>query len=124
MTRALLMGILLLGCDQWAMPPITTELGVTKVTSAPLPPVVSNERALRDIAEARCTKQLSCEPTSNECPADTQTATRDYLLGAECSDGVSVARLSRCLNDLAGQACDAARSPQLIATCHNDQLCR
>ena len=106
-------------CDGITVPPFSS----TTVTSADIG-LVPVEQAVRDIAQRRCARQLTCErigrPTFEQCSNDIQAATHDYLVGV-CKSGVHASRLATCLANTDEQPCD--RTGDTEPSCSDTQLC-
>ncbi len=109
-----------------------TPVSSTTTTSAS-PGLVSPERAIERVTEARCQRQLSCGYVGggqffqdyDACSHDLRQATRQFLIAASCSEGMDEWALSTCTNDIRNNACDDPHGAvEYLPSCSSVRLCR
>ena len=107
----------------------STPVQVTATTSVD---VVPNELAVRDITQARCAREYSCDNIGEDrawqdygtCMEDARRNTRDFLVGQRCLNGMNLDNVALCLSAIRNESCGARRGLELIAACSNETLCR
>lgn len=110
----------------------TVEPRATTTTSAEIA-AVTRDRALDEIADARCSREFSCDNVGaghawrdyDTCKRDVRLSMHSMLAGQSCDDGVDAYGLASCLSDIRNLHCDANESTVTrYGTCANQQLCR
>ena len=87
------------------------------------------ERAVGNIAHARCARELSCGNIGIDamegCTRDVRSATRQGVL-SRCPDGVAPGYLEACVESVRNESCGTAESmtERLAASCPGAKLCR
>ena len=90
--------------------------------------VVSVDRAARNIASARCSRELSCGNIGlegmNDCVDTVRNVTQRSLV-TRCASGVAAGYLSSCLENVRNEVCGRVETlpDRLGSTCVEAKLC-
>jgi hypothetical protein len=111
--------------------PATTGATFSSNASSPAAPV--SMHAAEEIAATRCDREQTC----NNVGVDRKYATRDVCVGklraenendftnASCPNGISRARLDKCLADIRGERCDHPLDTlERIDSCSRGSICQ
>jgi hypothetical protein len=113
--------VLLVGCQSSTVP-------VSSATTTSAIVDDSFESAARDIAHARCARELSCGNIDTEsmdvCARDVRNATRG-VISQRCPGGIGQTFLSTCLESVRSERCGTAIGlpERLVTTCRDVNLC-
>jgi hypothetical protein len=104
----------------------------TSTTTVSGAQVVSNDRAVNRIAEARCDRELACDnigdghkwSSKQDCMLDLKKDLRDKLSADDCPNGVDQRRLNECLKDSRTERCgNPIDTIGRASTCGTAELC-
>jgi hypothetical protein len=94
--------------------------------------VVSNDRAVARIAEARCDREVACDnvgdghrwASKTDCLNDVRGDLRDKLSSDDCPNGVDERHLNECLKDARTERCgNPLDSIGRSSSCGKSELC-
>jgi hypothetical protein len=86
---------------------------------------IATERAIRDVTDARCEREIACGVVAPErrdaCTRDARATTH---VGLACDNGVDAAKLALCVQQVRTTPCGPTDGVDLVAACRGQSLCR